>query len=229
MQSDNATDPNGRERDQLLQAIAALQEEQQRLTSLEAAREKAREQSWAASHKINEAEAALRKAQAEESTRLAYEFASGGMNAVSPISSAQLALEAVQAEASQIERIESALDSELIQVANRVNRAQTQVYAALAQLIVNSAEFQQLYAEQTKAWARIRGLRKAFALIQHELHGQMPQQLADRYLAAVSLVPQAIRDATGRPIATDEAPVQAWRTALEALLVDPDAALPEQV
>jgi hypothetical protein len=55
------TDPNGRERDQLLQAIAALQEEQQRLTSLEAGRERAREQSWSASNKLSEANTALRE------------------------------------------------------------------------------------------------------------------------------------------------------------------------
>ena len=67
-------------------------------------------------------------------------------------------------------------------VTNRVNGAQHAVHKALADLICNSDEFHNLFAEQTKAWARLRGIRKTFALIQRALSGQMPQQLADKGL-----------------------------------------------
>jgi hypothetical protein len=65
-------------------------------------------------------------------------------------------------------------------------------------------------------------------LIQRELHGQMPQQLADKWQAMVSLNPEATRDAAGL-IPTDEAPASAWRESLANLLEDPDPPLPSQV
>jgi hypothetical protein len=74
----------------------------------------------------------------------------------------------------------------------------------------------------------LRGIRKAFTVIQHELHGHMPEQDTRKWQASISLDPAAVRDAFG-PIATDESPAQAWRTTLESLLVDPDAAFPTEV
>jgi DNA repair exonuclease SbcCD ATPase subunit len=206
-------------RDTLLQALAALSEEQQRLSSLEAARERARESSWAASRKINEAETALRQARAEEPTRLAYEFASGGMNAVSSISSAQLALEAAQAEASQIERIEGALDSELIQVTNRLQRAQAAVHRALADLVCSSTEYQSLLEQHTAAWQRLRTIKVALRTIQTALRGEYPQRLAE--LIALS---EPLEERVGYPV--DAAFVGAWADALAQLEQDADAELP---
>jgi DNA repair exonuclease SbcCD ATPase subunit len=196
------------QRDNLLSAIAQLQDERQRLTSLEEAREKAREQSRVASSKLTEAETNLRQARDAEPQRLAYAFASGGINAVSPLSSAQLALEAAQAEASQIKHIEQALDTELVQVNNRLRDRQTALHQALAGVVCNSAEFHHLFDELTNAFARIRGIRKACRQIQRALQGQMPDEFSQRWQSEVSLDPDDIRDATG-PIPTDERPALA--------------------
>jgi hypothetical protein len=51
----------------------------------------------------------------------------------------------------------------------------------------------------------------------------MPQQLADKWIAGVSLNPEAVN------VPTDERPVMACREAIGNLLVDPDAPLPGQV
>jgi hypothetical protein len=194
------------ERNALSTAIAALTEEQRRLDALEDARTRAREQSWAAASNEREAETALRKVRADERSRLAYAFAEGNVESVSPVTIAQSGLAAAQAEIARITEVEEALDTELITVSNRRDRAQTAVHAALAALVCNSPEFHHLLAEQTKAWARLRGIRKACALIAHELHAQMPDEFDKRWQAVVSLDPQAVRDATGQPIPTDEAP-----------------------
>jgi hypothetical protein len=121
-----------------------------------------------------------------------------------------------------------ALTSEIITATNRVQRSQAAVHAALAEIVCDSPELEHLYAELEQAWARLRGLRKAFAAIQRSMNGQMPQDLADRWIATVSLDPEAIRDAFG-PIPTDNHPFQEWSEALARLLANPDAPLPSQV
>jgi hypothetical protein len=223
------TDPNGRERDNLLQAIAALNEEQERLASLETARERAQEQSWAAASNLREAETSVQRAEAHEGSRLAHAFAAGTDTAtISPVTVAESGLTAARAESARIAQIEQALDAELITVGNRRQRAQVAVHAALSDLICNSEQFHHLLAEQTKAWARLRGIRKACALIQHELRGQMPHEFEGKWQAVVTLDPEAVRDSMG-PIPTDERPVTAWHDALTNLLQDPDARLPDNV
>ncbi len=93
-------------------------------------------------------------------------------------------------------------------------------------MITQSDAYQRLFAEQTRAFARIRGLRKAFALIHHACAGALSQQLADKATAYVSLDPEATFDAMGKRIATDEAIALAWRESLAKLLEDSDAELP---
>jgi hypothetical protein len=141
---------------------------------------------------------------------------------VSPISSAQLALEAAQAEASQIERIEGALDSELIQVTNRLQARQAAVHRALADLVCSSAEYQSLLEQHTAAWQRLRTIKVALRTIQTALRGEHPQRLAE--LIGLS-EPLEVR--VGYPV--DNELVGAWRAALQNLLIDPDAELPSQV
>jgi hypothetical protein len=225
-------DDNIEARDALLTAIAALQEERQRHDALEAGREKARSQNRELSNKVAEAEAELKRTKDAENSHIAYSFISGSYDAASPVSTAQAALDTLQCDYAQTEHIEAALDNEIASVSHRLDRAQDAVYAALAALVVNSAEFEQLFAEQTKAWARLRGIRKAFALIQRELHGYLPQQLADKWQAVVSLDPEAkyVHNGEGLvAIPTDETPAQMWHEALSNLLIDPDAELPAQV
>jgi chromosome segregation ATPase len=91
-------DNNGDDyRDNLLSALAALHEEQKRLNALQLGRDKAQQQRHALSDQVAEAEQQLSQARSEETSRLAFAFASGGMTATSPLSSAQRQLEHAKA------------------------------------------------------------------------------------------------------------------------------------
>jgi hypothetical protein len=218
------------QRDNLLQAIAALSEEERRLASLTEARERARSDSWAASRKVSEAEAALRLATDDEPRRAVYEYANGNGNGgdPSPVDTVRLVLDQALAEDRRILQLENALDQELGTVTSRRDGAQHALYRALSALVCGSAEFQYLLDEQTRGFARLRGIRKALRLITRSLHGYMPAALSDRWQTTTSLDPDAIADGRG-PILTDETLFEAWRAALDELREDPDAELPANV
>jgi hypothetical protein len=65
------------------------------------------------------------------------------------------------------------------------------------------------------------------------MNGQMPQQVADQWVASISLDPEAmfVRTQEGlTAIPTDEAPAQAWGMALTALSAgDANTPLPDKV
>jgi hypothetical protein len=217
------------ERDRLRTALANRKTEQEKLDALEQARTRAMEQSWDLASKLRDAEESSRLARAEEPSRLARAYTSGDRDAISPVEVAQTTLDKAQSEYHQIEQVEDALTNEIITATSRVQDAQTKVHAALAALVCSSSELQHLYVELEQAWARLRGVRKAFALIQHQMNGHMPQPLVDRWIASVSLNPEAVLGSDGHAIPTDEIPVQAWSEALARLLDNPDAPLPSQV
>jgi hypothetical protein len=221
--SDYGDDDLAQERDQLLQCLAALQDEERRIAALETAREKARRESWAASAKMRDAEAALRKAQDEEPSRRVYEYVNAangnGHTEISPVDAARAQLEIAQREDRKILRLEADLDAELRSAASRRDRARSQVHAALALVVTRSPAFHRLLDELAKTWARLRGIRKAFAVIQSSLGGFMPDEYERRWQASDSL----------GPILTDETYAQVWREALDSLIVDPDSELPGPV
>jgi hypothetical protein len=220
-------DTNPDPRTKLRDALTALAAEKQNLDSLEQARTRAMESSWDLATKQRDAEADLRQAKAHEPTRLALAYASGERDTISPVEISQANLDQAQAAYRQIEVVEDALTQEIVVATSRLQRSQTQVHVALSELVCSSTEFHQLFDELTQAWARLRGIRKAFAQIQRELHGQMPSQY-EKWQNTISLDPQAVRDSVG-PIPTDDTLVQAWQDALARLLDDPNAPLPEQV
>jgi hypothetical protein len=115
-------------REALTSAIAALQSERQKLTQLEQARERAREQTWGLPDKVANAALELREAREGESSRLALEYASGGITSESPISVAQLELDQAKSEQDRITRVEAALDSEIAQVNARLQRREAALH-----------------------------------------------------------------------------------------------------
>jgi hypothetical protein len=138
------------------------------------------------------------------------------------VCAAQLKLEAAQAEASQIERIEAALDADLAAVNNRLQRCQDAVHAALADLVCNSAEYQRLLEQHRAAWHRLRTVKVTLRTIQKALHGEWPEHLATEIDRGE---PLDVR--VGYPV--DDKFVGAWAEALANLPVDPDSELPSQV
>ena len=210
-------------------ALTSLRTEQDQLSRLEQARERAQEQRYEATGRLGSAQTAVQQAREREPQRLARAFAAGGdQSRQTPVDRAQTVLHVAQNDYDQIAAIEEALVEEIAQVTLKVQQCQHNVHAALAEVVCTSPELQDLYAELELAWGRLRGIRKAFYHIQHQLHGQMPQPLCDRWFASISLNPVAQYDARG-PIPTDDGPVTAWSEALAHLLEDPDFELPSNV
>lgn len=222
----NSRDPS---REHLRQAISTLQTEKESLGRLDRAREKAREDSWAIAARLTEAKDQLQKAREQEPARLARAAARGeDTSRPSPVVRAQTSLTEIQTEYQHNQELADALDGEITKASNTVQQAQHSVHAALSEVVCSSPELQDLFAELELSWGRLRGIRKAFAHIQRELHGQMPQSMADRWFASISLNHEAQYDANG-PIPTDDGPVTAWSEALVHLLEDPNSELPTNV
>jgi DNA repair ATPase RecN len=208
-------------RDQLLTALAHLREEERRLASLTEAQQKAMEKSWGLPDRVRTAEAELKRVREAETSRLAYEFASAGtITATSPISNAQLALEQAQAEHEQIHRVRAALDHELAQCDSRLNTTRHMVWAALAGLVCASAEFAQLVRQHRAAWQRLRTVKQTLRVVRTACHGYLPKAFEDEIDIAE---PLEIRVGYG----VDDGFVEAWRSALETLQLDPDTDLPK--
>jgi chromosome segregation ATPase len=212
-----ATDPA---REALTAAVTALRDEKSRLAQLEQARERAREESWGLPDRVANAEIELRKARADEDSRLAYEFASGGdVSEVSPISACQKALDEARAEQERISRVENALDGELERAGVRLRRAEAAVNEALADVVIGSAAYAQLLEQHAAAWQRLRSVKTVMRVIVQALCGFAPQALIDKIDMAE---PLDIRVGYG----VEDKFVGAWADSLAALLVDPDAELP---
>jgi hypothetical protein len=213
-------DKNGRERDALLQAIAALQVETQRLNTLETARQRATEQSWHIASRIEEARQALEFAKADAPRALAYQFVNGDTDTISaPLEAAEREVDRATAEERRIVQIGDALDHELRQVAGRVNHAQTRLHEALALVVCNSTEFKNLIAEHRKAWYRLRSIKEALRVVRRGLGGHILHEFDDEPEIVEPLAPRV-----GYPV--DENLVGSWERALEALRQDPDFDLP---
>ena len=90
------------------------------------------------------------------------------------------------------------------------------MYEALADVVCGSPEFALLFSELDKTWARLRGLRKCFRVIQDALSGHMPGPLMSRWQTVVPLDYDV-------SFPLDEHPADLWSQALERLLADPDA------
>jgi chromosome segregation ATPase len=208
------------DRDQLRQALANLQIEQQKLASLEDGRNRAREQRWSLGPKLRDAQFELRKALAEEPRRLAHAYAAGeDRDAMTPVEAAQTALDRVQAEHQKIEQVEEALDTEIATVSNNLRERQTAVYTAMSKLAISSPEYQSLLDEHRAAWKRLRTIREALRTVNAAMHGQIPQSYIDEAARAEPLVVSITYPA-------DPELVTAWATALARLEQDADAELP---
>jgi hypothetical protein len=213
-------DKNGRERDALLQAIAALQVETQRLHTLEAARQRAREESWHIATRLQEARQALEFAKADAPRALAYQFANGDTDTISaPLEAAEREVDRCTAEERRIVQIGDALDHELRQVTSRLNHAQTRVHEALALVVCNSDEFKNLIAAHRKAWFTLRSIKEALRVIRRSLGGHIFHEFDTEPEIAEPLSPRI-----GYPV--DEKLVEGWRESLARLAEDPDADLP---
>jgi hypothetical protein len=103
---------------------------------------------------MREAEDKLRQAEADAPMQAVYDYVNAtngngsgsgsGHAELSPVEAASAELEVAQLEDRRITRLEADLDAELRSAANRRDRAQSQVSAALAALVCASPQFREL-------------------------------------------------------------------------------------
>jgi chromosome segregation ATPase len=172
---------------------------------------------------LQEAQFELRRAQADEPARLAYAYTNHqDPSGINPVEGAQAVLDRIQAEYSQVETIEDALDGEIATATNQLQQSQTAVYQAMTALVITSPEYQNLIHQHKAAWQRLRTVKEALRAVTAGLHGQQPQRWADEALLSEPLEPRV-------GYIVDDTFVNAWRDGLAALAENPDALLPSQV
>jgi hypothetical protein len=211
--TERLTRPRATPRDALAAAIASLREEEERLQALEQAQDRCREEMAALHEAWRDAEAGLTALQGSYPATLAYGYVnSSNLEDDQTLAEAEASVEHRRAGYDHQVAIEQALASQISDVENRVQRAGINVTIALANLVCSSAEIAALLAELDAAWATIRGIRKAFDLITHRLHGQMPFHMLSHWQAAMPLDHRIIN----YPV--EESHATAWTAALDALI-----------
>ena len=209
------------QRDNLRYALSALDAEQRQLSELEQGMARCHEQVRNAFTAVQNAEEHLRLHQPNEPQRLAYAYLNNvvldGTTTLKPL---EEAVERTTTEHARLEQVEAALNAEIEQCQRRMQDRHRAVHVALSDLLCDSPELAQLFAALDDAWARIRGIRKAFDILTTSLRGNMPSSLMNKWQASPPLDYRIL----AFPI--DESPANAWSAALERLLVDADAPLP---
>jgi chromosome segregation ATPase len=213
-------DPLSASRDRLRDAIARVRQEQERLTSLEEAQTRAHDQLRDAEHALSDAESALQRVNRDEQSRLAYQFVNNGAVDDDPVADAKAIVTTAQAEVERLEKVETALASEVDRVQATLRTLRVTQYTIMTELVCGSNEYRSLIEAHTAAWQRLRTIKTALKTVSAGLHGQMPQALMDEALRAE---PLEVR--VGFPV--DAVFVDAWVNALAALENDASAELPE--
>jgi hypothetical protein len=209
-------DPQATDRANLRKAIQALADAETKITSLEEAKERAQQARWALH--LDDAEAALRRAQRDEPARVAEAFTNRSLSR-SPLPAAQAAVDKVQAEYNRLLQIEDTIDTELELTHRRIERGRTALRVSLGEVVCGSAAFRQLMAAHTEIWGKLRGIRKAFKAI--ERAAMLPHGFVwDR---SYHLDP----DVKNEPM--DETLFKAWTETLARLTTDADADLPDHI
>jgi chromosome segregation ATPase len=212
---------NDPHRDKLRQALAALSEQRQRLHKLEQGHERCHEQVCHAYAAQLNAEEHLRAHAPNEPQRLALAYLNNQvLDAGITLNDLEDQVARATAEHARLSQVEAALNSEIAESRRRMQDCHGQVHAALSELICSSPELAQLFAELDQAWAKLRGIRKAFDLITTALHGDMPTNLMNKW----QISPPLDYNAIGFPL--DESAANAWQAALQRLLADAEVPLP---
>ena len=114
-------DQQSQARERLRSAIAALQEDSDRIAALESGRQRASENQRTAQQALIEAESALQQAGRIEPEHLAYSFIAGETIDRLPIAEAQAQFDRAKSELEHIEEIQQALESEIQRAQGRLH------------------------------------------------------------------------------------------------------------
>jgi hypothetical protein len=212
--------PGPSPRTKLRVAIDAHNEERHRLDALVEAQQRARSEQHMARDRLVEAEQALHEAQRDEASARAYAFAnhqeySGELN----ISERRAELDMQTRKLERAEKIEATLTAEITTAEQRLRRRQHDRTEALAGVVCHSAEFAQLIADTSAAWAKLRTLRTIFVAAMNACSGYM-----DSRTMANGQASEPLELRVG--YAADEALIERWRAQLERLSSDADTELP---
>jgi hypothetical protein len=201
------------ERARLREVIQRHNEAVAALGQLQSARERAPDP-FGFHDAIEAAEEAVALAQSNEPARLVDALIDGTdvSAGASPVADAEAALRSLESERQRAVDIRSLLDEREREARRRIEWVQSNLRAAVADVLKSSAEVERLFAEHDAAQRRV-------AEIVHCIRS-LP-------LAAIPETRRlwnAIRTDGEYPSAPSAA---AWRSAVAALQTDPDAALPE--
>jgi hypothetical protein len=197
-----------------------VREEEQRIAGLEEAQRRAQVQVRDNRQAVTNAEAELSRLREVDTAELAYNYANNRPQDRLTIREQEAAIDRARAELQHIEQVDSALEGELRSAETRLRLRRGSYHDALAEVVITSPEYQDLFVELDKAWGRIRGLRKCFDEITRQLHGSLP----GRDLTLWQQSPPLDWNVLDFPL--DEEPYRRWSDALRRLLNDPDTPLP---
>jgi hypothetical protein len=211
-------------RDALRTALFRHGEEQQRCDALESAKEKCHEQLRAAWHSQTEAELKLNEVQQANPDSHSQDLAYSYLNDEAPVHNPALVIQQsavaqAQRDVARLTETEAALDSEIQQSQRRLGYLRTTLTDRTRDAVCGSAQFHELLEELSNAWGRLRGIKKAFAIISKGV-GTLPYEYHTKVHQSVSLDHEVI----GLPLW--EAPALAWEQALVRLRDDADSELP---
>lgn len=209
-------------RARLAEAIKDYAETVAYLDGLEGARSRAERAYTDARAWVTEAENSLARAQESEHTRLLSVVVNGGDD-VSPIPALEQAVSLAKQKLTSADAARLAVAREIETYSaqlGRLGRLEIKRAEALKDVLIESEEFAELYQELKRTWARLRGIRHAFA------------EIGSRAYVGVWPAPYKFWDASeslgrgARDEETDDSFAERWLAAVDRLLEDADAPLP---
>jgi hypothetical protein len=219
LEPDLEIDPLAATRARLRGVIERIRAEQAKLTSLEEGQTKAREQWHQASHRLSDAQDALRKAIAEEPSRLANAFVSNGAVEDDPVALANGKISAAQTEVSRLDKVEAALASEIERSQGSLRALRATQYELMSAVICGSDEYRLLIESHRAAWKQLRSVKEALRVVSTSLAGYLPQHYLDEAGLAEPLEPRVGYE-------VDANLVNSWREAMAQLAEDHETELP---
>jgi hypothetical protein len=161
------------ERERLHTVIGEVAEAEQQAASVEAAQTRAREQTWALSSRVAEAQAALHEAEHGRSARIAAAYVNDDRAPVDLVAEARAALDKATADQEQITEVVAALAAEALHIERVLAQLRTDRAAALAAVVVASPEFAALLARHSAAWRELRSVKVALRCVVSAAKGQI--------------------------------------------------------
>ena len=207
-------------RAKLAEIISQVQCKEDRLSALNEARNRSREQLRQSTHQLTERKTALNSAITKNREHLAYAYLNNDL-LDDPVLEAKARVEVAEQEADRFSEIETSLSDEIRRVQTNLRDLKMRLYTAMSDVVVASPEYRGLVDAHKQAWQQIRTGKIALRSVAHSLHGSLPDQYSN--LSEIS----EPTESTAIGFQYNKAFVERWSTALAHLETFADAELPQ--